>query len=201
VTRSNNVPRGYLSRGWTAIEVADYLERWRFSTHNPAGIPGLMEAEYRTPDPGQRQCRHLPPRDDPYQIAAYLRTWHKRGDAPRFNVGFAFGEFEDDAAPFDVPLMNRVIDEDAVAIGGWTGRSENWRGDWAFDAVPPALIQSPNLRLQGADGLLLFYVVHKDALGRSQQGRQRLHHTPFVGLAIPMGGPEIVRVLTADRDT
>lgn len=200
VTRSNGLLRGVLSRGWTALEVAQQLERWSFSLHNPEPVTGLLAEHYRQPDRNRVVRRLLSQANDPYQIAAYLRMWNSRGDAPRFNVGFAYGELADDTAPFDVPLLNRAIDEDGYAPGGWTGRSENWRGDVFFDNPSQNTIQLPNFRTQGSEGLFLLYVIHKNAIGHSGRGQQRSHHTPFIGLAIPAGGPTQVHVLSRSEN-
>jgi hypothetical protein len=195
VKRTSGVPRGFVSQGWSSLEIAALLEEWSFERHNPQPLPGLLEAAYRRPDNGRPILRRMKGQDDPYQVAAYLKYWCAMGAAPTFNVGFAFGELEDGNAPFDIPLLNREVTADDVAIGGWTGRGPNWRGDAFFDGVAPELVLEPNLRAAAAPGLLLFYVVHKHATGRNQQGCQRNVHTPFVGIAIPSGGPSFVRYL------
>lgn len=58
-----------------------------------------------------------------------------------------------------------------------------------FDAPPDGLLYGRNLRAEGADGLLLLHVVHKNARGRSGTGVERESHTPAFGIAIPAGGP------------
>ena len=159
------------------------------------GVSGLIDAHYRRPDPTRPVQRRMIGQNDPYQVAAYLRYWSAQGGAPTFNVGFAFGELDRETSPFDVNLLNREVTPDGVVIGGWTGRSSNWRGDTNFDGVTPALMSEPNLRRHGAAGLLLFYVVHKDAKGQNGRGCTRKAHTPFVGIAIPDAGPHFVRYL------
>jgi hypothetical protein len=102
----------------------------------------------------------------------------------------------DGTDPFDIPLSNRFVTQDGIAVGGWTGRSGGWAGDAFFDD-PPVQFRVPESysRLEGADGLLLMYIIHKDARGRGMAGIARTHHTPVLGISIPGGGPSFRRTL------
>jgi hypothetical protein len=199
ISRRSGLVRGVLSKGWSMTEIAAILDGWAFSFHNPDPKTNLM-AEFFRPAANERPVvAALAARTDPYQVAAYLRYWAAVGGEriPSFNVGIAFGELDDEGGLFDVSLLNREVTTDNYVVGGWTGSSVNWRGDALFDNPDPNLVDSVNRRKVGADGLLLLYVIHKDARGKSGRGPTRMFHAPFFGIAIPEGGPAFVRVVTA----
>lgn len=118
---------------------------------------------------------------------------------PTFSVGVSFGESESGVEPFDFPLLNRQISQHDRVEGSWTGRGSNWPGDYYFDRPPDRFKMGSTERARGASGLLLLYVVHRDALGRSRKGKKRRYHTPFFGISIPGGGPDERRVVTKAR--
>jgi hypothetical protein len=192
--------RGELSRGWSALEVADILDSISYSLHNPSLAGNPTSEFHRKPREGQ-VTSVLPYRSDPYQVAAYLREWTHlaaKGEAarpPDFEVGYSRGGITEDAEPFDYPLLNRVVTAEGKLIGQWTGRSGGWRGDALFDDPDPRLLlQKSVLRGNGLRGLLLLYVIHKAAQGRDQRGGVRAFHTPTFGISIPEGGPMLRRV-------
>jgi hypothetical protein len=199
VVAASGAERGLISGYWSAVEVADWLESFSYADHNPSAAANPAKDYYKRPDTGRPIVtgRHL--LDDPYQIGAYLRQWAANGNAPVFNVGVAFGEMGTDIQPFDFPLVNREITPRSEVVGGWTGRRAGWRGDQLFDdpdgsqVVPGTMERQP-----GARGLLLMYVIHRQAIGRHGRGKRRDYHTPVLGIAIPDGGPTWRRV-TVDR--
>lgn len=199
VVAASGAARGILSRSWSAIEVADILDGVQFAGHNPSAIANPARDFYRRPDTTRPVVCDRALSEDPYQIAAYLRQWAANGDAPKFNVGVAFGEMDTEGAPFSFPLVNREITAEGEVVGGWTGRRVGWRGDQMFDGPPDAdLAKGTSGRLEGASGLLLMYVVHKDAVGRYGRGHTRHFHTPVFAVVIPAGGATWRRV-TVDR--
>lgn len=193
--------RGYVSRGWTSEEVAALLDSLQYTRHNPAleGNPAGNYHKQRDLTRAASSCfRYM---SDPYQVAAYLRQWRSHAqttggvEPPPFAVGFAYGEESRECAPFDFPLLNREITESDKLVGQWTGRSAVWRGDALFDDPDPRLLRPGSmLRQGGASGLLLLYVVHKDATGRGEQGKKRQTHTVTFGISVPDGGPAFRRV-------
>jgi hypothetical protein len=203
VHRNGGVQRGYLSQGWAALEIAEILENWTFEKHNPTSIDSLLGQFYRPHDATRTVCSAIDSRQDPYQIAAYLRYWVANSSTkdtqqpPIFNVGVAFGEVEMSTEPFGYPLLNRTVTESDEAIGGWTGSSSNWRGDIVFDNPQPDQLDERMNRSEQCSGLLLLYVIHKSSVGKSGKGKARSHHTPFFGIAIPSGGPSFLRVTTS----
>ncbi len=193
--------RGELSRGWTADEVAGLLNGLRFTFHNPPHETSAVPRHHRGADLSRAVVRGLAPSADPYLIAAYLKLWKEEAQVgratppPQFNVGFAHGELSEGNAPFDFPLMNRAISPNGQLESSWTGRSANWRGDAFFDRPPLADIQAGSAyRKNGADGLLLLYILHKNALGRAGDGLKRATHSVTFGLVVPAGGPVFRRV-------
>jgi hypothetical protein len=197
------VKRGFLSRGWSAAEIADILDVFEYTSHNPDCARTPLPSFYRQPSTTRGISTLLPASSDPYQIAAYLRAWaageqRPRLPAPVFNVGVAYGEIRSDCQPFDFPLLNRLITHNDRVLGGFTGRSANWPGDAFFDQPPAHLRITGSLqRREGADGLLLFYVLHKNGRGRSGRGKIRQYHTPALAVSIPAGGPAYRRVVVA----
>jgi hypothetical protein len=193
--------RGYISRNWTSDEVADALDSLEYTLHNP-GLEGNPAGEFHKPPNDTRTTttafRYL---SDPYQVAAYLRQWKSHADAtggdrpPLFNVGFAYGEQNQECAPFDFPLLSREISQADKLIGQWTGRSAVWRGDALFDNPNRRLLRSGSvLRGSGLSGLLLLYIIHKEATGRAGRGKRRRVHTVTFGISVPSGGPAFRRV-------
>lgn len=191
--------RGILSRNWTALEVADVLDGLSFQHHNPDSPLDLHEGRYRKPDLSRPRKDLLSPEDDPYQLAAYLRFWAeespKGSQPPKFNVGVSWGSITKETAPFDFPLLDRQVTDNGRVQGAWTGRSGGWPGDYYFDRIPAQLKASGTSRIEGAPGLLLLYVIHKSAVGRSGTGITRASHTPFLGVSVPEGGPLMMRVV------
>jgi len=205
VTSISGAKRGILSRGWVAEEIADILDAIKFSQHNPDNTANPMSEYYRKVEDDRAVVESIPVVSDPYQVAAYLRAW-ARGEHPRsqepplFNVGIVYGELSQSCKPFDFDLVNREIRAGGRVIGGWTGRSANWQGDAYFDSPPMQFRQGGSLqRLQGSDGLLLLYVIHKDAVGRAGRGMKRQFHTPAYAVSIPSGGPLFRRVVVDHR--
>ena len=121
-------------------------------------------------------------------------------DPPLFNVGVAFGEEGGQCEPFNFLLLNREISSFDVLNGTWTGRSSGWRGDARFDDPDPnLLLDDSSLRARGVNGLVLLYVIHKDAMGRHGTGISRDFHTVTFGISIPEGGPKLKRVTVTPR--
>lgn len=182
--------RGLLSSGWTMREVADLLDLFAYTGHNPDPARYPMPELYRPADQEHDTGRLLDTNNDPYVVAAYLRFWAaQKGETPPFNVGVTFGSMKEDNAPFDFPLLNRKISSRGRMEGAWSGASGEWRGDAFFDDPPGELVGHTGLRLEGCPGLLLLHVVHKLGRGKSGDGMVRGSHSPAVGLAIPQGGP------------
>ena len=199
VVAASGAVRGFCSPNWTALEVAGILDGFQYADHNPTSQGNPAREHFRVPDGTRRIVTGRTLLDDPYQVAAYLRQWAAEGNPPVFNVGVAFGEMTADVMPFDFPLVNREIRPNGEVIGGWTGRRSGWRGDQLFDGPAEAeLVPGTAERRPNARGLVLMYVIHKDAVGRHGRGSSRPSHTPFLGIVIPEGGP-IWRRVTVDR--
>ena len=183
--------RGVLSSGWSADEVAGALDAFSYTGHNPDPTQYPMPEFYRPADTSRGTGRLLETDNDPYIAAAYLRYWAVQGNPspPLFNVGVTFGTMIDGNTPFDFPLLNRKISESGRMEGAWSGASQAWRGDAYFDNPDAELVGLSSRRLEGAEGLLLLHVIHKDAKGRSGSGIARAFHSPTFGVAIPAGGP------------
>jgi len=188
--------RGCVSYGWLARDIAALLDAFSFSTHNPSPEGNPLQSYYRQADPERQRCASRDLSSDPYQVAAYLRKWEAEHDGcPTFNVAIAFGELNDGTAPFTFPLVNREVMPSGEVVGGWGGRSTTWRGDQFFDGVDVSFTYAGTSRRRpGAPGLLLLYVVHRDAIGRKGRGITRALHTPFCSMVIPEGGPVITGV-------
>ncbi len=197
VTTAQGTVRGILSENWSADEVANALDSFWFTNHNPDPAENPAREYYRPMDTDRPAGRVFDITEDPYQLAAYLRQWvagdrRPQTKCPAFDVGVIFGGMRSGNAPFDFPLVNREIGSDGRIVGGWGGRSQHWAGDAFFDNPPSdKLLPGSALRLPGARGLLLMYVIHKDAAGRFGRGMRRSDHTPTCALAIPAGGPSI----------
>lgn len=203
VRTGNGATRGVVSRGWSIDQIISILERWSFSGHNPDETQALLADVYRVHDRSRAVGSSFPEYMDPYAVAAYLRKWQtwalrEQEPVPVFNVGVAYGSEGRQAAPFTIPLTNREISSSGFVNGEWVGRGDAWPGDQFFDGVAPELVM-PNSakRRLGAPGLLLMYVIHKEAKGRRGRGVTRAHHTPVFGLSIPDGGPTFRRVQIA----
>ena len=202
ICNNSGTQRGLLSRNWTAIDVANLLDALQYSKHNPGleGNPGRNF--HRPPDPAREKPASFRFASDPYQVAAYLREWqalYEEGQysaaLPRFNVGVSYGETRRDCEPFDFPLLNREITTSNKLNGQWTGRSSVWRGDALFDDPDHRfLLPDSSLRGSGLNGLLLLYVIHKNATGRQGLGTARPVHTVTYGISIPKDGPALRRV-------
>jgi hypothetical protein len=176
--------------------VADILDALSLDDHNPDPADYPHSEYHRAPDNSRTVQRRSDPRNDPYLVAAYLRWWHANpadSPPPRFNVGVTYGPLPNNAAPFNFPLLNRAISLDGVMAGGWGGE------DKIIDNPPRNLVDAAGDRLQGAHGLLLLHIVHKDATGRSHAGHQRKEHTISFGIAVPGGGRPFSVVVNYDR--
>lgn len=199
VVSAGGSQRGELSREWRASEVATLLDLLEYERHNPVVDTIRPNVVYRAVDIDRPSCTLLEPTDDPYWVASYLRMWEvsdQRVPAPSFNVGFIYGEMTQDCAPFDFPLVNRFVSANNIVDGGWGGRSNSWRGDAFFDNPAPAdIVAGSSYRKQGANGLLLMYVIHRLARGRRGGGAVRAQHSVTFGIVIPAGGPAERRVL------
>jgi hypothetical protein len=201
VVTGTGVVRGKLSRGWAFEEVIEVLDQMSYTSHNPNEDVATLGTAYKPHDPSRPVRACLPEEIDPYAIAAYLRLWktaaNKAGkQLPTFNVGVAYGSETKDTAPFTIPLGNRQVSATGIVNGGWVGRSDGWPGDQYFDGVAPSLlIDHGAKRAEGAEGLLLLYVVHKDSKGRRDRGVARSYHSPALGISIPTGGPPFRRVV------
>ncbi|MDE1881869.1 MAG: hypothetical protein KGI89_15155, partial [Euryarchaeota archaeon] len=188
-------PRGWISEKWTLLEVADWLDRLQYTGHNPDPSQRPIRNHYRPVDPS-RPCalRFENPSTDPYEMAAYLRAWDADDALPKptINAGFATGRMDHDTAPFNFPLADRTIMEDDMLVGSWEGRGNGWEGDARFDGITSAMLKKGTAsRLQGAPGLLLLYIIHKNATGRGDFGKTRPAHTPTFGISLPAGGPTL----------
>lgn len=199
VVAASGTARGFVSRDWSAVEVADVLDGLKYADHNPSALANPAPEYYRRPDGDRPILLGRTLLTDPYQVAAYLRQWAANGEPPAFNAGIAFGEMVADLQPFDFPLVNREIAPDSTVIGGWTGRRAGWQGDQLFDDPAGTYAVSGTMeRRPGACGLLLMYVIHQNAIGKHGRGKLRRFHTPMFGVVIPGGGPTWRRV-TVDR--
>jgi hypothetical protein len=201
VETASGTHRGELSRGWTVEEVACALESLRFTGHNPSLLGNPGQGYHKPPDNDRPVASILPLRSDPYQVASYLREWAqlfaegKASTPPLFDVGVAYGQMTDGDALFDFPLLDRLISPNGRLLGDWTGRSASWRGDALFDNPDQSrLLEGSASRGVGLRGLLLLYVIHRDARGRAGEGVARRKHTPAFGISIPAGGPKLRRV-------
>lgn len=191
--------RGELSRDWGTSEIASILDELAYERHNPEVDSIRPGVSYRPPDRSRAIASVLSVADDPYWVASYLRMWEAdKGPTvpPRFNVGVVYGEMTESCEPFDFPLVNRFVSDRNVMEGGWGGRSASWRGDVLFDDPPAGVVVTgSSYRKRGAEGLLLMYVIHRLARGRSGGGVVRNLHSVTFGLVIPAGGPVHRRVL------
>jgi hypothetical protein len=205
VTTASSTVRGIVSLGWSVTDIIEVLEALQFSRHNPRESTMPLSKSYKNADSSRPINSFIPEDIDPYAIAAYLREWMRiaaedRRPLPTFNVGVAFGSDNQSNDPFDLPLANREITKDGFVNGGWVGRSDGWAGDQFFDGLAPTrVIADTAKRIEGAPGLLLLYVLHKDGRGRRNRGETRNFHSPMFGISIPSGGPRLRRVLLPPR--
>jgi len=204
VRNDSGKQRGCISRDWDPLDIASVLDSLQFKRHNPV-LEGNPLAQFHRPvDPGRTTCTSHGFSNDLYQVAAYIREWSEMAKdgkiqgPPLFNVGISFGEEVSGCEPFNFPLMNREILAIGKLNGTWTGRSGAWRGDSRFDDPDTnLLLDGSSLRAEGANGLLLLYVIHKAATGRQNNGLVRAVHTVTFGISIPEGGPKLKRVTVA----
>jgi hypothetical protein len=193
--------RGLLSRGWSATEVADVLDAWALSNHNPDPADYPHAAFHRAVDASRPVRRTNDPRNDPYLVAAYLRWWSANPNpvrAPQFNVGVTYGPLRNNTVPFSFALLNRAVTTTGQLNGGWGG------DDKIIDSPRQDEIDDAGDRKVGADGLLLLHIVHAAATGRSVGGHMggghaRALHTISFGIAIPAGGQPFSVVVNYDR--
>ena len=223
-TRGKHV--GFMLRGTPSDEVAALLEGFAYTFHNPdptRGIRWNLRSHYRAPNPDFPETPAiLPPRSDPFLIAAFLRFWDDantlcqadpsnnrfRGwdglstwrpcPAPSFNVAVRFGMLDPaEASPFRFRLLNRSVDPTGLVGSRWGGRGYGSAGDEWID-VAPASDDLGAPRPRGLPGLLLLHVVSREARGRSGDGEPYRFDRPCVGVVIPEGGPSILFVLAED---
>jgi hypothetical protein len=184
--------RGSLSYGWGPTQIADLLDSFQYTGHNPDPSSYPHPEFYRPAESSRPINRKFDTNSDPYVLAAYLRYWESTGrHVPRFNVGITYGSIGDNTAPFDFPLLNRKISSSGKVEGGWSGSSAGWDGDITFDLSDRSRLSQANFRINGTPGLLLLHVVHMSARGRLGVGIQRDHHSPFLGVSVPAGGPDL----------
>jgi hypothetical protein len=186
--------RGWLSRDWTLDEVARWLDSIEYTAHNPMPGSRPIPEFYKPIDVTRPESLRFDPWSDPYEYAAYLRAWSADESLlkPKFNVGVAVGELAVRTDPFDFPLGNRTILPDDTLSGGWVGRGADWDGDGRFDGIATGqLKRGTSDRLTGAPGLLLLYIIHREATGRGGRGKVRPTHTPTFGVSLPAGGPPL----------
>jgi hypothetical protein len=205
VTTASKAVRGITSFGWSIPDIIEVLEALQFSRHNPRESTMPLSKSYKEADSTRPMNSFIPEDIDPYAIAAYLREWMRiavenKLPLPIFNVGVAFGSEDQSTNPFDIPLANREITKDGFVNGGWVGRSDGWPGDQFFDGLAPTRVSADTAkRIEGAPGLLLLYVLHKDGRGRRNRGVTRSFHSPMFGISIPGGGPRLRRVVLAPK--
>lgn len=213
----DGIALGRVASGLSATEVADILDSWRLSFHNPATTLGArinLARFHRLPDATTQAREGVAPTEDPYLVAAYLRYWDaayrgSTGDArnsfrevggladwsprpaPRFNLGIRYGSMTpSDGFPF--PPTNREVSADGWVDGRWGGHSlsAGYYGDEWFDIDPDGGDRASR-RAAGTSGLLLVQVVGRQARGRSGRGVGSEFHRPVFGIVIPLGGPAV----------
>ena len=227
VEGSDGRPRGYLLGGISSAEAAKLLDGFRFTFHNPDPTRRLgvtLQRFHREQSSDYPEAQGMKFGSCPYAVAAYLRFWEAayaapvsrnecasyRGpdgasawdpiSAPRFNVGFRFGDMDEEAdGPFvGARLLNRWISSSGRVESRWGGHgtSEGNYGDEWFD-IDPASGDPHEPRSATQPGLILIHVGHREARGRRGDGSAFTHHRPFLGICIPQGGPAFEAVVAS----
>jgi hypothetical protein len=223
---SRNSSLGAVIRQVPAAEISSLLDGFAYTFHNPdptRGIGWNLRDHYRAPRTGiPVTLPRMPPRSDPFLIAAYLKYWDKAFQtvesdpscrsyfgpdgvtrwrpcpAPRFNLAIRYGSLQvhPDSA-FTFPLLNRAVDDSGTVGSRWGGHGYSSFGDEWIDLVPPGDPEAP----RGADfpGLCLLHVIARDAKGVSGSGKTYAFDRPCIGLVIPVGGPSMRSVLAIGR--
>jgi Z1 domain len=218
--------QGYVLREVRAADIAACLEGFSYTFHNPEPSRGAgwnLKEYYRPPTSGLAVTgTGMPPRSDPFLIAAYLKYWHaafeecqrdpskntfRGADAvsrwrpcpsPNFNLAVRCGSRPPaNGSPFTFDLLDRAVDRTGVVGSRWGGRGYGTPGDEWIDMPPPGG-DADAPRPEGVPGLLLLHVIGRDAQGREGAGESYAFDRPCVGLVVPAGGPCIRYVLSED---
>jgi len=215
---------GYILRDCFAREIAEMLEQYRFTFHNPdpnSGIALNLREHYRPASPQFRTTdAGVTPSTDPFLLAAYLRFWayafesciadpasnaYRARDTvspwipcppPSFNCVLRVGSLEPQGdSPFRHRLLNRSVDRDGELGSRWGGRGYGSKGDEWIDIDPP-MRDHTTPRLRGVPGLALLHVVSRAAAGRTGDGETYDFDRPCFAAVVPEGGPCIAYVVT-----
>ncbi|MCH7655321.1 MAG: hypothetical protein IIC95_04955 [Chloroflexi bacterium] len=181
---------GILFSGWSASEIADLLDGLLLTGHNPDHSVFPSPELYRPTSSDRPAARMLELAQDPYAVAAYLRYWaESRHDAPEFNLALPYGPLKAEAAPFSHPMLDMAISAGTHRLLAPWDRDGYVEGAMPFfDGPGRDFVDAAGQRMAGVPGLVVLYVVHKDAVG-SGAGMPRKFHTPAIGISIPAGGP------------
>jgi hypothetical protein len=217
---------GYVLREVSAVEITEYLDGFSYTFHNPEPAKGVgwnVKEYYRQPTRGIAVANAgVPPRSDPFLIAAYLKYWQaafeecqrdssrntfRGADAvsrwrvcapPRFSLAVRCGSRAPaEGSPFTFDLLDRAVDRRGLVGSRWGGRGYGTPGDEWIDMPPPGG-DADAPRPDGMPGLLLLHVIGRDARGRGNVGATYRFDRPCVGLVVPVGGPCIRFVLSED---
>ena len=222
---SRGKPYGYLAAQMPAVHIADCLDAFRYTFHNPDPETGsaINVREWHRPP-----CKEIPesrpgldPSHDPFLLAAYLRFWESAYQAstadptsnrfrardtvsrwipcppPYFNLVLRCGRLEPaDNSPFRHPLVERAVSGDGRLGSRWRGRGRDRPGDEWIDLAPPSGDRAAP-RGVGLPGLALLHVISRSAVGRSGLGEPYQFDRPAFGLVVPEGGPCVEFVLAA----
>lgn len=209
---------GYMLKGVAAERIADILEGFSYTFHNPdpsRGAGSILQEFYRQRDPVLATTDYgFPPNSDPYLIAAFLRYWMSAFDEcgrsprpnrfraadgvsdwdfcppPHFNLAVRYGSLEPaDPSPFPFKLLDREVDEDGLMGSRWGGRRGGVGDEWIDLAVPPGDPNAPRSRTM--PGLVLVHVIGRQARGRNGYGATYTFDRPCLGIVVPEGGPSL----------
>jgi hypothetical protein len=214
---------GMVLRGWSAADIADIVDTFAYTFHNPdpsRGVPwNLRDHHRRAASWIPTTASGLSPKGDPFLIAAYLRFWQDAYEqcmqdpssntfraadsvsewepcpAPMLNLAVRFGSLAPrPESPFAFNLLNRAVDRFGVVGSRWGGRGYGSPGDEWIDEPPPGEdLEAP--RPPGMPGLALLHVIGRDAHGRDRNGSCYDFDRPCLGFVVPAGGPCIRFVL------
>jgi Z1 domain-containing protein len=217
---------GYVVREISSVDAAAYLNGFAYTFHNPEpgkGVGWNLREYYREPVGGIGiTSTGMPPRSDPFLIAAYLKYWQaafeecqrdpskntfRAADAvsrwqpcapPKFNLAVRRGSRPPvGGSPFTFDLVDRAVDPRGQVGSRWGGRGYGTPGDEWID-MPPPEGDADAPRSQGVPGLMLLHVIGRDARGRDNTGETYGFDRPCAGLVVPVGGPCIRFVLGED---